>query len=483
VWLYQSAAKGFFPQEDIGQLSANIDTAEDMSYEGRLAVLRRIQATVMADPAVATVAAKVDHDTTALVIELKDQTERGPMAGVIRRLRADTAYLPGVQVLFSPVQNLRVGGRSAKSTYQYTLQAVGPADLGRWAERLAAEMGRSSVLVGVASDDQKNGMLARLGVDRDKAALLGVDMASLRNTLNAAYGSRQVSTVYAAEDSYPVIMEIADRQRRTEADILSLQVRGAGATLIPLGAFARVDRANGALSVSHQMQLPAVTLSFDMAPGRSLSEARAAIDAARTQIGMPDTVVGNFAGQAALFEQSQGSQLWLILIAVATIYVVLGMLYESWIHPLTILLGLPSAGLGALLAIRLCGLELSFIAMIGILLLIGIVKKNAIMMIDFAIEARRSEGLGAHDAIVRACELRFRPIMMTTLCSLMGALPLALGWGAGGELRQPLGVSIVGGLLFSQGVTLLVTPVLYLVFDRWAAPHPRALPAAPLPAS
>ena len=366
------------------------------------------------------------------------------------------------------MQNLRIGGRSAKSTYQYTLQSVSPNDLDVWAQKLATALASSGVLLDVNTDLQKRGLEARLTVDRDKAGLLDVDMATLRSTLYAAYGSRQVSTIYAPEDSYKVIMEVADQNKRDESDLLQLQVRSRSGKSVPLSALATVTRGNGIIAINHQAQLPAVTLSFDLAPGKSLSDAAQAIATAERQLNTPDTIFGSFSGQAALFQQSQSAQLWLIIIAVAVVYVILGMLYESWIHPVTILLGVPSAAVGALLALRMFGLDVSFIAMIGILLLIGIVKKNAIMMIDFAITARRDDGINSVDAIKKACELRFRPIMMTTVCAIMGALPIALGLGAGAELRQPLGIAIVGGLLFSQVITLFVTPVLYVWFDDLA---------------
>jgi hydrophobic/amphiphilic exporter-1 (mainly G- bacteria), HAE1 family len=479
AWLYVTAPKGFFPQEDIGQIVANVDTPQDMSYAGRLAVVRRLQATMLANPSVAGVATKVDHDTSQLTIDLKDLGERPALPAVLRRLREETAYMPSIQVFFSPVQNLRVGGRPSKSSYQYTLQAVSANALDQWADRLMAALKASTVFVEVNSDYQKNGLEAQIAIDRDKAAQFDIDLAAIRTSLFSAFGSRQVSTVRAPEDSYQVILEVADAAKRDESDILGLEVRSRSGKRVPLSAFATVTRGKGVIAVNHQAQLPSVTLSFDLAPGKSLSDASAAIQAAQNELQMPPTVFGSFSGQAALFQQSQTSQLWLILAAVAVIYVILGMLYESWVHPLTILLGIPSAAVGALLALRIMGMELSFIAMIGVLLLIGIVKKNAIMMIDYAISARRDEGLSAAEAIRQACRQRFRPIMMTTLCALMGVLPIALGLGAGAELRQPLGVAIVGGLLLSQLITLFITPVLYLLFD--AKRHRAAPPLAVRP--
>lgn len=465
AWLYIIAPKGFFPLEDTGQISANVDAPQDMSYEGRLAVLSQLEAVILKDPNVQDVVSRVNHDSTSFFITLKAIGKRPPMAAVLTQLRKETSFLPNIQMFFSPVQNLKIGGRGSKSMYQYTLQSVSPGDLDVWAEKLIAELKKSDVFVGLNSDSQRDGLEARLLVDRDKASLLGVDMAGVRNTLYAAYGTQQVSTIYAPEDSYQVIMELADEYRRDESSLSKIQVRSATGTLVPLSAFTKVDRAKGTMAINHQGQLPAVTISFDIQPGKALSDATMAIKAAQQQIALPVSIFGSYAGLAALFQKSQSTQLWLIVIAIAVIYVILGMLYESWIHPVTILLGIPSAAVGALLALRITGLELSFIAMIGILLLVGVVKKNAIMMIDFALDAQRRENMPPAQAIRKACLLRFRPIMMTTMCAIMGALPLAIGLGAGAELRQPLGVAIVGGLLFSQIITLFITPVLYLWFD------------------
>ncbi|MCW5581218.1 MAG: efflux RND transporter permease subunit [Luteimonas sp.] len=477
VVLYELAPKGFFPQEDTGQVSVKLKAPPDMSYTARLAALRQVQAILLEDEAVQTIASKVDQDSTKMDIDLKDRSQRPPMQKVLARMRKATNILPGISVSFSPVQNLKVGASASASAYQYTLQSLGAGDLDAWAEKLVHALKASDAFADVESDSQAMGLEASIDVDRTRLAMLGIDMASFRNTLYAAFGTREVSTIYAPEASYKVIMELADAQRRDEQALNRVYVRGGDGSLVPLGAIASFTRGAGKTMVAHKAQLPAHTLSFELAPGYSLSDAQLAIAQAQRDIAMPDTLFGSFDGQAALYERSQTTQVYLVVAAVAVIYLILGVLYESWIHPVTILLGIPSAAVGALLALRLTGLELTFVAMIGIVLLIGIVKKNAIMMIDFALEAQRRQGWSSERAIREACLQRFRPIMMTTICAMVGALPLALGLGAGAELRQPMGVAVVGGLLVSQVITLLITPVLFLTFDQWA--RRRTAAAAP----
>ncbi|HEX5126403.1 MAG TPA: efflux RND transporter permease subunit, partial [Rhodocyclaceae bacterium] len=466
VWLYMLMPKGFFPDEDISQVRAPVKAAQDISWPAMRALLLTLDTKIRANPYVTDVISNSGSSNNGFIfITLKPRDQRPPMAQVLESLRHDTASVPGAQVSFSAIQNLRLGGRGSNSRYQYTLQAVDYATVADWADRMQVKLRESPLLKDINSDAERRGLQAQVLIDKDKALALGVDMLNMRTVLDNAFGEVQVATIYAPQDNFPVIMQWADSYRGDETNLEYLKLRSKTGQLVPLTAFAKVQRIAANTSVNHQGQIAAVTLSFNLAPGVSLSQAVDEVQKVKDSLNMPSNVFGSFAGDAAVYQDSQSSQLWLIVIAIAVIYVVLGMLYESWIHPITILAGIPSAAVGALLSLRLVGLDLTFIAMIGILLLIGIVKKNAIMMIDFALEAQRERGRTPAEAIMESCTLRFRPIMMTTMAAIMGALPIALGLGRGAELRQPMGVAIVGGLIFSQLITLFITPALFLSLD------------------
>jgi multidrug efflux pump len=392
---------------------------------------------------------------------------------VIDRLRPKTANMPGVKFYLSASQELNIGGRSSATQYQYTLTGDSEEDLSNWSPRLMAAMQALPELRDIATDQQDKGLEANLVIDRDTASRLGVSPLAIDATLSDAFGQRQVSTMYETLNQYHVIMEVAQEYQDEPSQLSDIYVKSSNGAMIPLSAVTRLETERVPLAVNHQSLSPAVTLSFNLAAGVSLSQATVAIENLRAQIGMPSNIHGGFQGSAQAYQASLSTEPILVLLALFTVYIVLGILYESYIHPLTILSTLPSAGVGALLALMIFRIDLSVIAMIGIILLIGIVKKNAIMMIDFALVAEREHGKTPEEAIYEACLLRFRPIMMTTMAAMLGGLPLALGTGTGSELRQPLGVTIVGGLIVSQCLTLFTTPVIYLFFDRLRDALPR----------
>jgi len=469
VYLYIVIPKGFFPQQDTGLMAGNILGAQDTSFPVMQEKMKEYMDIVMADPAVKAMAANTGggaENTGRMQIELKSIGERNVTVDqVIARLRRKLAVIPGATLFLRAYQDITVGGRISSSQYQYTLSSENLSDLLEWAPRVEAKMRQLPQLRDIASDQQTRGLQATLVIDRDTASRLGISPATIDNTLYDAFGQRQVSTIYTQLNQYHVVMEVDSAFRDSTDAIQGLYVRSSSGTQVPLSAFTHYETQNTALAVNHQGQFPAVTISFNLGEGVALGDAVTQIEAAVLQMGLPSDIHPTFQGNAQAFQSSLSSQPWLILAALVAVYIVLGMLYESYIHPVTILSTLPSAGVGALLALLAFHNELTVIALIGIVLLIGIVKKNAIMMIDFALEAERS-GKTPEESIYQACLLRFRPIMMTTMAALFGGLPLALATGTGAELRRPLGISIVGGLMVSQALTLYTTPVIYLYMDR-----------------
>jgi multidrug efflux pump len=478
--LYVVAPKGFLPLQDTASIVAVTEAGPEVSFADMTAKQAQIAEAIKADPDVVGVvsvigAGSVNPTTNVgrLVMTLHPRGERKTdIAVVIDRLKERVAGIPGMTVYFQAVQDIQISTRSSRSLYQYTLTSTNAADVAAWSNKLVQAMRRDPMFRDVSSEGQEGGLRAMVTVDRQRAGQLGVSVQAVNDTLNDAFSQRQISTIFGQANQYRVVLEALPEYQRDPSVLSKLYVPGAAGASgspnaqVPLDAVASVTRVTAPLSISHQSQFPSVTLSFNLAPGEALGNAVTRVAEIEAGIGMPGNIVGMYSGDAAEFSKSLSGQPWLILAAIVTIYIVLGVLYESYIHPITILSTLPSAGVGAILALMLFGQDLSVIGLIGIILLMGIVKKNAIMMIDFALDAERHQGLSASDAILQACLLRFRPIMMTTLAALFGALPLAIESGTGAELRFPLGISIIGGLLVSQVLTLYTTPVIYLALDR-----------------
>jgi multidrug efflux pump len=472
--LFVKTPKGFFPQEDTGLLFGGTRASTDISFEAMEQLQQQAAEIVMADPAVAGVGssvgasgfnASVNHGRFFISLKPLDQRGNVPTQQVVARLRAKLNKVPGIRTFLVPSQDLRVGGRQSDSQYQFTLWGSDIDALNDWVPRVQDRIRAIDGVVDVTTDRDQGGLQANIVIDRKAAARLGVDMQDIGNALNNLFSQRQISTIYSARNQYRVILEADQSYLRDPNELQRIYVAGNGNTQVPLGSVAHVERGIAPLVVNHQGQFPAVTITYNLAPTANIQAATAAITQAVAEMHLPESLHADFAGDVQAFKKTLGAQPLLLIAALLAVYIVLGVLYESLAHPLTIISTLPSAALGALIALKLFNTELTVIAFIGIILLIGIVKKNGIMLVDFALAAER-RGLPAIDAIREACMERFRPILMTTLAAMLGALPLVLATGPGTELRRPLGITIIGGLLVSQALTLYTTPVIYLLLDR-----------------